>query len=62
MPYARFLEADWASHGHVMRARDCHVVVTRSAALYRPLYRPLINSWPTKGESQCSIHLVDEVT
>ena len=25
-------------------------------------YRPLINSWPTKGESQCSIHLVDEVT
>ena len=21
-----------------------------------------INSWPTKGESQCSIHLVDEVT
>ena len=26
------------------------------------IYRPLINSWPTKGESQCSIHLVDEVT
>ena len=25
-------------------------------------YRPLINSWPTKRESQCSIHLVDEVT
>ena len=25
-------------------------------------YRPLINSWPTKGESQCSVHLVDEVT
>ena len=25
-------------------------------------YRPLINSWPTKGESQCSIHLDDEVT
>ena len=32
-PCARFLEADWASHGHVTRARDCHVVVTRSAAL-----------------------------
>ena len=33
VPCARFLEADWATHGHVMRARDCHVVVTRSAAL-----------------------------
>ena len=32
MPCARFLEADWATHGHVTRARDCHVVVTRSAA------------------------------
>ena len=33
MPCARFLEADWVTHGHVARARDCHVVVTRSAAL-----------------------------
>ena len=33
MPCARFLEADWLTHGHVTRARDCHVVVTRSAAL-----------------------------
>ena len=34
MPCARSLEADWATHGHVMRARDCHVVVTWSAALW----------------------------
>ena len=34
VPCARFLEADWATHGHVTRARDCHVVVTRSAALW----------------------------
>ena len=27
MPCARFLEADWLTHGHVTRARDCHVVV-----------------------------------
>ena len=33
IPCARFLEADWVTHGHVTRARDCHVVVTRSAAL-----------------------------
>ena len=33
VPCARFLEADWLTHGHVTRARDCHVVVTRSAAL-----------------------------
>ena len=32
-----------------------------SAEIMYGIYRPLINSWPTKRESQCSIHLVDEI-